>query len=200
MESIRSFIAIELPEEFKAELTSVEGRLKSSCYPFVKWVNPSGIHLTLKFLGNIRAEETTNITDSLTDVAHRASPFQLGFGELGAFPNLKRPRVVWVGMKGDTEKLAALQREIESALAPLGFPAELHRFTPHLTLARLREGILPIERENFGKLVASTTFRSKLVFEVDAVNLMRSQLSSTGAIYNQLAVIALGKGGNQREG
>lgn len=198
--SIRSFVAIELPAEFKAALGSVEDNLRAGHYPFVKWVNPSGIHLTLKFLGNIDPEKTIDITSALTEVAHRAFPFHLELGGLGVFPNLRRPRVVWVGIEGDIERLAALQKEVESALVPLGFPAESRPFSAHLTLARLREGISPGERENFGELVGSTAFHSELAFEVNAIRLMRSQLSPTGAIYHCLAVIALGMGKDQGGG
>ena len=190
--AVRSFIAIELPAEFKAELTSVEDKLKAGHHPFVKWVNPSGIHLTLKFLGNIAPEKITGITYVLTEVASVIPPFQLGLGKLGAFPNLRRPRVIWVAITGDVERLAILNREVESALDSLGFPRESRPFSPHLTLARLRERTSSIEREELGKFTASTPFQSKLIFEVNTISLMKSELNPRGAVYHRLASIALG--------
>jgi 2'-5' RNA ligase len=153
--------------------------------------------LTLKFLGNVAPEKITGITYALTEVAAMIPPCQLGLGELGAFPNLRRPRVIWVAIKGDVERLAILNKEVESALIPLGFPKESRPFSPHLTLARLRERTSSIEREELGKFTASTPFQSNLIFEVSTLSLMRSELNPAGAVYHRLASIALGRGENR---
>ncbi len=192
MEQIRSFIAIELPSEIKRELNSLKKRLKVEQYPFVRWVDPEGIHLTLKFLGNVASTTVPEITEALTKVAQRISPFKLQMGVLGAFPNLRRPQVIWVGVGGEVEKLAILQRDIDAALAPLGFPPESRPFSPHLTLGRLREGASPQERQKLGEWVGSIKFEGSLSFSVDALSLMKSQLTPRGAIYSQLASMMLG--------
>ena len=195
MEQIRSFIAIELPSEIKAELTSLEERLISGQHPFVKWVAPEGIHLTLKFLGNVAQTTLPQIIEAVARIAQPISPFHLQIGGLGAFPNLQRPQVIWVGVGGEVEKLAALQRGVDAALAPLGFHPESRPFSPHLTLGRLRERASPRERQNFGQWVSSTKFETSLSFEVEALSLMKSQLTPSGAIYSQLASIKLGRQG-----
>lgn len=121
MERIRSFIAIELPEEIRAELTSLEQRLQAGQHTFVKWVHPDGVHLTLKFLGSIGADLVPEIVEVMNRVARPASPMSLQIGGLGAFPSWNRPQVVWVGMGGEVDRLAKLQNNLESALTRLGF-------------------------------------------------------------------------------
>jgi 2'-5' RNA ligase len=191
MEQIRSFIAIELPDELKLELTRLETRLKSAKQPWVKWVNPEGIHLTLKFLGNIAADMTREITRAMEEAVQGISPFHLEVRELGVFPNLRRVQVAWVGISGEVDKLSQLQKRIETALTPLGFAPESRPFTPHLTLARLRDQASPDERQRFGQLIASTKFEVAYTIEVDAISLMRSQLTREGAIYSQISSIKL---------
>ena len=192
MERIRSFIAIELPSEIKAGLTSLEERLKVGQHPFIKWVDPEGIHLTLKFLGNIATTTVPDIIEAIARIAQPISPFHLQIGGLGAFPNWQRPQVVWVGVGGEVQKLATLQRGMEVALASLGFPPESRSFSPHLTLGRLRERASPGDRRRFAQWAQSVKFEASLPFEVDALRLMRSQLTPSGAIYSQLASVELG--------
>ncbi len=119
------------------------------------------------------------------------SPFQLEFSDLGVFPDAKRPRVLWIGIGGEVEKLVVLQQRLEDALTPLGFARESRRFVPHLTLARLREGISSQERRSFGELVIASSFEVKYVINAGSINLMRSQLTPTGAIYSRLAATGL---------
>jgi 2'-5' RNA ligase len=191
-EQIRSFIAIELPEEAKKGLARLRRGLERDEHRFVKWVDPQGIHLTLKFLGNIPAKRVTEITEAMKKAVQAISPFQLEISGLGAFPSLKQPRVFWVGISGELDKLSALQLDIDSTLATLGFAREERPFVAHLTLARTREGASPAERRDFGELVDSTTFQDKYPVEVAAVRLMRSQLTPAGAIYTCLSVVGLG--------
>ncbi len=192
MERIRSFIAIELPSEIKAGLTSLEERLKVGQHPFVKWVDPEGIHLTLKFLGNIAPTTVPDIVEAIARIAQPASPFHLQIGGLGVFPGWQRPQVVWVGVGGEVQKLATLQRGMEAALAPLGFPPESRSFSPHLTLGRLRERASPGDRRSFAQWAQSVRFEASLSFEVYALSLMKSQLTPSGAIYSRLASVELG--------
>ena len=191
MEQIRSFIAIELPSGVKEELTSLEERLKRGRHSFVKWVDPEGIHLTLKFLGNIAPTTVPQIIEAITRAAQPISPLHLQVGELGAFPNLKRPQVVWVGIEGEVEKLSALQRGIDTALSPLGFSPESRSFSPHLTLGRLRERVSPGDRQSFTQWISSVGFETGHSFKVEALSLMKSQLTPGGAIYSQLASMRL---------
>jgi 2'-5' RNA ligase len=191
-EQIRSFIAIELSEEAREGLAKLRKELERDEHKFVKWVDPGGIHLTLKFLGNIPSKRVTEITEAIKEAAQGISPFHLEISGLGAFPNLKQARVFWVGIGGEMDKLSRLQQNIDSALAALGFAKEERSFVPHLTLARIREGASPPERRSFGELVGSTTFEDKYPVAVEAVRLMRSQLMPAGAIYTCLSVVGLG--------
>ena len=191
MEQVRSFIAIELPAELKEGLAQLEAQLKLGKPSAVKWVDPSGIHLTLKFLGNIAVDRISAITRAMEEATRELSPFQLKVTGLGVFPNLKRVQVAWVGIGGEVDKLGQLQQRIESSLASLGFTAETRRFTPHLTLARLRDQASPDERQRFGQLIASTKFEAVYTIKVDALNLMRSQLTREGAIYSRLSSVGL---------
>jgi len=191
MEQVRSFIAIELPDEVKAGLTQLEAQLKLGKPSSVKWVDPSSIHLTLKFLGNIAVDRLSAITRAMEEATRELSPFQLKVTGLGVFPNLKRVQVAWVGIGGEVDKLGQLQQRMESNLVPLGFAVESRPFTPHLTLARLRDRASPDERQRFGQLIASTKFEAVYTIKVDSINLMRSQLTREGAIYSRLSSVRL---------
>jgi len=191
MEQVRSFIAIELPDELKEGLTQLQTQLKLGKIPSVKWVDPYSIHLTLKFLGNIAVGRIPEVTQAIEEAAQGMSPFHLEVKGLGVFPNVRQVRVAWVGIGGEVDKLSQLQQRIESNLMPLGFTPESRRFTPHLTLARLRDWALPNERERFGQLIAGTKFETVYAIKVDSINLMRSQLTREGAIYSQLSSVEL---------
>jgi len=193
MEPVRSFIAIELPDKLKVELSHLEAQLKSGKQPGIKWVDPYSIHLTLKFLGSIAADRIKEITEAMDEAAQGIPPFHLEVKGLGVFPNLKRVQVVWVGMSGEVDKLNQLQKRIESNLARLGFAPESRSFTPHLTLARLRNQASPDERQRLGQLIANIRFEAAATIKVDTINLMRSQLTREGAIYSRISAVALKK-------
>jgi len=193
-EQIRSFIAVELPEEAKKGLARLRRELERDEHRFVKWVDPLGVHLTLKFLGNIAASRVTEITGAMRKAVQGTPPFHLEISGLGAFPSVRQPRVFWVGVSGEMDRLSGLQQSIDSALAGLGFAGEERPFVPHLTLARIREGASPLERRSFGELVGSTAFEDKYPVHVEAVRLMRSQLTPAGAIYSCLSAVELAPG------
>lgn len=190
-EQIRSFIAIELPEEVKAGLRRLQTELKLPEHTFVKWVAPDGIHLTLKFLGNISPQKVSEITRVMEQASQGVSPLQLEVTEVGAFPNMRQPRVLWVSIKGEVDKLVSWQQHIDNGLVPLGFSKETRPFTPHLTLARLREGCSPGDRRDFGEMVTKTPIEVSYKFNVTGLNLMKSQLLPGGAVYNRLAEVKL---------
>ena len=191
MEQVRSFIAIELPDTVKTALTQLQSKLKSGKSLPVNWVNPYSIHLTLKFRGNVELARIGDITRALEAAAQGIPPFHLYVKGLGVFPSLKRVQVAWVGLGGEIEQLGRLQQHIESNLTPLGFTPESRSFTPHLTLARLRDHASPGERQDFGQLIADTRFETVYDFGVDSVNLMKSQLTREGAIHSRIRSIKL---------
>ena len=192
MEEIRSFIAIELPGAVKLNLSQIETQLKSGRRFEVKWVAPESIHLTLKFLGNILVESTKDIAQAMSEATQGIPPFRLEVKDLGVFPNLKRVQVAWVGVHGEIDKLSQLQQRLDSNLSRLGFAPEGRPFTPHLTIARLRDNASPTERQALGQLIASTRFEAG-AFSVDAISLMKSQLTREGPIYSRISQVALSK-------
>jgi 2'-5' RNA ligase len=190
MEPVRSFIAIKLPDELKLRLAQLETELKRDEPPGVKWVSPDSIHLTLKFLGNIAAGRIEAVTGAMEESARGIAPFRLRARGLGVFPNLQRAQVAWVGIDGEVGRLSQLQKQLESNLARLGFTPESRAFTPHLTLARLKNYASLDERQSFGRLIASREFAAGDI-EVEAVSLMKSRLTRSGAIYSRLSSVRL---------
>lgn len=192
MEQVRSFVAIELPEDIRMALSGLQKDLKRGGDSSVKWVDPRGIHLTLKFLGSVSSTLIPRIEDALTGVAQGVGPFSLEVVGTGVFPHLRNPRVAWVGLAGEIESLLRLQGAVDSALEPLGFVPEARPFSPHLTLARLREDVSPEARQGFGQRLMQAKFPPQGPFQVEALNLMKSQLTPQGAIYSRLASLKLG--------
>ena len=187
MEQVRSFIAIELPDAVKRSLRELQAQLKSGSSAPAKWVDPNNIHLTLKFLGNVAADRLDEIASAMAEAVQGTSSLSLEVKELGVFPNPRRVQIVWVGLSGEVERLSRLQQSIESNLKKLGFPPENRRFTPHLTLARLRDRATPQERERLGQLIAETEPDAAPSFSVDSLKLMKSQLTPEGPIYTRLS-------------
>ncbi len=190
--TVRCFIAIHLPDEVRAELTSLEDRLKAARHPFVKWVDPGSLHLTLKFLGNAGADSLPRIVQAMSRAAAARSPFRLRLGGTGAFPGWQRPQVVWVGVEGDLEELQRLQGDLEAAVSLLGFPAEPRAFSAHLTLGRLRPNVTTGQRLRFAESARNAGPAATVWFGVEAIRLVRSQLTPSGPIYSDLAVAPLG--------
>ena len=191
IEQIRSFIAIELPEPVKIGLRQIQDVLKSPGPTSAKWVDPNSIHLTLKFLGNVSIDKIAGIITMTERAIETFGPFRLEIGGLGAFPNMRRVQVVWVGIAGDLDRLQLLQKRVESKMAELGFPPEGRAFTPHLTLARVRDNATPDQRQALGQIIAGIKLESSLIVDVNSVSLMRSQLNPSGAVYTELHSFAL---------
>jgi 2'-5' RNA ligase len=191
MEEIRSFVAVDLPREFRLALARLQERLQAGSQAPVKWVDPDNIHLTLKFLGNIGASLTGRITDALREAVRGLHPFRVEMGGPGVFPNPGRVQVVWVGLAGEVDKLGQLHQRIDTALVPLGFRPESRPFAPHLTLARVRDQATRDQRQELGRLVTTIQFQVSGSITVDSVHLMRSQLTREGPIYSRLGSVTL---------
>ncbi|MBN1644261.1 MAG: RNA 2',3'-cyclic phosphodiesterase [Dehalococcoidales bacterium] len=183
MALIRTFMAVELPGELKKELAELEAQLKKSSPLVVRWVDPNSIHITLKFLGEVPEESIEELMLALEESVSGIPPFRLEVRELGAFPNLDRVQVVWVGVEVEIARISRLQQKIEANTEQLGFPRESRAFTPHLTLGRVRNEASANERQRLGKVLAGTTVAALHGIDVSAVSLMKSQLTSAGAIY-----------------
>lgn len=187
---IRSFLAIELPEAIRRKIEEVQKDLKLS-HADVRWVSPEKIHLTLKFFGSIDESRVDPIVKSIGGPTQTSSPFSLAVRGMGAFPHLKNPRVIWMGLVDEKEILPSFQRELEKELRKIGFESEDRPFHPHLTLGRMKsnqgrdELIGRMEKyreEQFGD------------FQVEKVVLLKSDLRPSGPIYTPLKELRLGLG------
>ncbi|MEJ2235735.1 MAG: RNA 2',3'-cyclic phosphodiesterase [Syntrophobacterales bacterium] len=179
---IRSFIAIDFPEETRKALEDIQRELKQ-CGAGVRWVRPSSIHLTLKFLGNIQAAQVDDIALAVAQGVRDHPPITLGAAGLGAFPSLRKPRVLWIGMEGEVQRLTRIQSRVENALEPLGFVRESRPFRPHLTIGRVKD------RRRLQSLIdamAELKIPEFDSFDVTEIILYKSDLRPTGAIYTKL--------------
>lgn len=181
--TLRSFIAIDIPPQIRRELGNLQIALGKSKTDYVKWVDPSIIHLTLKFLGNISAEQIEPIYTALQTALQDYEPFRLSVSSTGAFPGLNRVQTVWAGLSGDLQTLAGLQQTLDNALLKLGFPKETRGFSPHLTLGRVRDNAGLIQRQNLGRTISQVVMPHLPGFAVEAVNLMESKLTPQGPVY-----------------
>jgi 2'-5' RNA ligase len=187
MATVRTFIAIELDEDLKSNLLRLQNRLREQVSPrSVRWVQPDGIHLTLKFLGDTPVEQLANVKKALAEAAGEIGPFTFTVGGLGCFPNLRRPRVVWVGLQEPTGALLRLQRAIEANVAPLGFPTEKRPFSPHLTLGRVQRNISNSQAREVGEAVAAIAPGTIDEMAVAAASYIKSDLRPSGAVYTVL--------------
>jgi 2'-5' RNA ligase len=185
MESYRLFIAAELPAQIKAELEGVQARLRRANVP-VSWVAPGAMHLTLRFLGETSLALIPNLDSAIRAVLAPYSAMTLRLNGTGAFPNNRRPSVIWVGIGGAVEALQQSQAAIEAAVAGLGFTPETRPFHPHLTLGRLRREANPQQQLQLGDAMRSLLPPAPLEWTVERVVLFRSELRREGPTYTEI--------------
>src|SRR3990172_4593644 len=149
MALIRSFVAVGLPEAVKAALTRLQEEVKTRGAG-VKWVQPGGVHLTLKFLGYVDESKVPALVQALTRACEGFGPLEVALSGLGVFPSPSRPRVAWVGLSGGVEKLLRLQEGGEKVLSPPRFPPGGRAFPPPPTIPPPREGVAPPGARAFG--------------------------------------------------
>ena len=181
---IRVFLAIELSSDVRKKLSELQQQLRKTLPP-INWVRPESIHLTLKFLGYVEPSIISQLLSVLKPIGKKQHVFSIDVHGLGVFPQVKHPRIFWIGLTGNTQALQELVLEIEAALEPLGFPPEEKAYHPHLTLAR-------IKREN---ATVGSAFLENQVLEkdqqlgtltIDRFTLIQSDLDSSGARYTSL--------------
>ncbi len=180
--TIRTFIALELPPSIVSLLANMQKNLQSMGVR-AKWVRPQNIHLTLKFLGNINPGDIEKIGESMADAVAEFDALNLVAEGIGVFPGIHRPRVIWVGLKGQVQTLFALQRRMEDNLAALGYKKEKRPFKGHLTLGRFRNRI---NTETIRRVVGDSKTSDSEAFTAKRVILYKSDLKPTGAVYSQL--------------
>jgi 2'-5' RNA ligase len=184
---MRTFIAIEIPEEIKKRLAEAQALLKKSGAE-AGWTRLEGIHLTLKFLGEVPETKTSEIAAALTQAMEGKSPFRLKFSGAGVFPHAQKPRVVWVGASGELDRLMGLQIIVEEQMVRLGFTQEDRFFQPHLTLGRIKS---IRSREAWLKALDEISSVTTPEFEVTAISVMKSELKPTGAVYTEIGRVEL---------
>jgi 2'-5' RNA ligase len=183
---IRAFIALDLEQEVLHRLDTIIRQLKQSLDGVpVRWVQAKNIHLTLKFLGDVSEANLPVLYKILENEAIKHPSFEVFVAELGAFPNLNRPRVIWVGVQAPAE-LTALQHNIDTETARLGYQSEERGFSPHLTLGRVSRNATPNETHRIGEALQITKVNTLGVTRPQAVHFYRSDLNPDGAIYHCL--------------
>lgn len=193
---IRTFLAIDLPPDVKRTLASAQPAfaLEGS---LVKWVAPDLLHITVRFLGGVPTSRLESVHAAAADAVSAVRPFSLAFSGIGAFPNERMPRVIWIGLSPTPalDLLRDLFREVQARLADAGFPREEQRFSPHITIGRARDRISNRDRRLLGEALqrARQAQRIEGSFLVEALLVMRSQLISSGPRYTALARFPLGR-------
>lgn len=187
-EKIRAFIAIEIPVSVKEAMAKAANELDRG-WKDVSWARPESTHLTLKFLGDIESKRIDEIEAALKVSAIGTSPLALRAAGVGGFPNLKNPRVIWVGIAGN-EELADLQKRIDERLGVLGFERDEKKFHPHLTLCRIKSFR---DAKELGRIAEAYRGDFSVDFKVESFVLFRSVLKPKGAEYTALRRINLAK-------
>ncbi len=183
---MRTFVAIELPRELTSQIDQLQAVLRKTGAD-VSWVKSQNVHITLKFLGEVKEEKIEDVYQVTELSVKGIRKFQVNLQGLGGFPNLKRPRVIWIGVEKGKEVLAELYPKVEEEFSKIGFPKENRDFTPHLTIGRVKS------LKNLDRLASEinkTSFQTE-EFEIKEVVVMKSTLLPTGAVYTPLKKVLL---------
>lgn len=183
---MRTFIAIELPERIKKKIEEVQAPLRKTD-TFVSWVKPTNIHVTLKFLGEVPEEKINEVFSATGKALEGAKKFTMSLKGMGAFPDFRRPRVIWIGAGSGEKELSYLANRIEEEMEKIGFPKEDRKFSAHFTIGRVKS---PKNIEKLMELVKLSDFQTEEI-EVNEVVVMKSQLHPAGAIYTPLKKMQL---------
>ena len=187
---VRAFIAVDISQEARAALADVINGLQQQGVSGVRWVRPEGIHLTLKFLGEIDPGLVDGIMNALGRAAQGTGAFRLALSDIGAFPSANNPRVIWAGLEGELDTLKDIQEKIDREVhSTTGLPMETRPFTPHLTLGRMGNRASSDERRRAGKAMAEagpSLPSLNVSWRVEGVSLIRSTLTPQGAVYDLL--------------
>ena len=180
---IRSFLAFELPVDIKKTAIRVAGEIRDSGLD-VRWVKAENIHLTMVFLGNVKAEEIEGIEEEVRDVCPGYGSFDIALKGMGCFPNRRRPRVLWVGLDGDIERMSHFRDDLQRALKAFGIKEEKRPFNPHLTFGRFRSTRKMGSR--LEELLSEYAALESPAETLSELYLFKSDLKQGGAVYTKL--------------
>ena len=180
---IRSFLAFELPPDMKTIVTRVSGEMRKSSLE-VKWIRVDNIHLTVVFMGNINSEDIGAIGKEIQKVCLRYGPFDVSLHALGCFPNRRKPRVIWLGLDGDLNRMAFFRDHLQDALRPFGIKEEKRRYRPHLTLGRTRKSYR--RSSSLEDYIMRYEDLTGPVCSLNELILFKSDLKPSGAVYTKL--------------
>jgi len=182
---IRTFLAVPIPEKVKKTITCFQDELRNYSEN-IRWVRADNMHLTLKFLGEIPVDQATLIPAFLEPLIEKIAEFKVSICSTGAFPNRKRPTILWVGVKEGYTEISDLALQIETIFTEQGYKRENRRYTPHLTIGRIK--LLGNTEPLMQKMLKGFTSESFLVSEV---HMIESILRPTGAVYKTLNSLKL---------
>lgn len=185
---MRLFFAIELAAPLRAGLDHAIAPLRAA-EPGLAWVDPGKLHLTMKFLGDVPDQDAPRLVAAADAVAARHQPFEMTLGGVGAFPNFRRARVVWIGVAADP-RLELLHHDLEVACGDAGFEVEGRPFRPHITLARVRTPLTLDRAKPFARAARRVAYAAS--DEVRALGLLESTLGSSAAGYRRVHAAPLG--------
>jgi len=180
--TIRAFIGFKLPGNIISSIRKTKEDMRSYKLP-IRWTRPENIHLTLKFLGNIEEAETQKVATAICDSVKDFAPISLAAKGTGVFPGIKRPRILWVGIGGETDSLAGLKKALDENLGLTGFPKENRPFKGHFTIGRVKKKIDP--KRLFDALKNNQEFESE-TFIAEKLFLFKSELRQSGPVYTEL--------------
>lgn len=186
---MRCFIAISLPKELKSKISGIQDKLKTAGAD-VSWTRQEGMHLTLKFLGETEDKRITKIKKALDMAVDDMPTFSLSVSSMGVFPDMRRPRVIWIGLNEAGTNLIRLQKGVEEEMKKIGFQSENRRFTPHITLGRIRSNK---NMDKLLKLIEEERSFELGGYDVSAIHLIKSELKPSGAVYTELYSVMLGE-------
>lgn len=185
MSLLRAFIAVEIPLAIRKTVYKAIAPLQQEIGNAVRWVPLENMHLTLKFLGDVAPSNVAMLSEMLRAEAELFHCFDFHLSGLGSFPNLKRPRVLYIDIQAPAT-LESLQRGIESASRKLGYETEERGFSPHLTIGRVKQNVTGAEQQAIRHALGETRIDSLGVTRVDSIHLYKSDLQPTGSIYTRL--------------
>jgi 2'-5' RNA ligase len=188
---LRAFIAVEILKGIQDAIALGTASLRNALpKPLIRWVAPHNVHLTLKFLGDVSPTTLQNLAEAIKVEAASHGKFSISVGGLGAFPNPRRARVIWIGLEAPPA-LDTLRRGVEAAAAQLGYAPDGRPFSPHLTIGRVEQNASAADLQRIRTALEATKVGLLGTLQVEAVHILKSDLQPGGSVYSHLYAMPL---------